>query len=142
MKPTLAVLAALTLITFAPSLAGAQNVPMPVDPNAPVKTVDGAIASRDLVNCTAANHPDTCEIVLNITAGPTTAYENYQRDLHDVRPATSIVTVVILPQTPIMWTQFNRDVAPTELQAGDEVTIQYQRVEGQNIATQVNVSLI
>jgi hypothetical protein len=141
MKPALALLAALTLVTLVPSLAGAQTASMPVDPNRPVKTINGAIASMDLVNCASAYHPDTCQVLLNITAGPTTAVETY-RTLNDVRPAPSVVTVTILPQTPIVWSEFNRDIPPAELQAGDEVTIQYQKIEGQNIATQVNVSLI
>jgi len=80
----------------------------------------------------------SCKTVLVVTAGPTVAPA-----LPDgrVTPTVSPVTVIVMPETAMVWTRTHRTVTLNQIHAGDAVAIQYQKMQGANIATRVDVTL-
>jgi hypothetical protein len=130
---TMAGLLALMVVALGSSLALAQPASKTSDE---IMNVKGIIAAQQSVGCTSSDSR-SCRTVLDITAGPTKGFQKPGYPVAAVAP----VTVVIMPQTPIRWTRFHRDIAPNQLQPGDAVDIDYQMVGDENIATRVDVSL-
>ncbi|HLJ59382.1 MAG TPA: hypothetical protein VKZ50_06605 [bacterium] len=134
MKSTLALVALVAIATVAPLSATAQP---PQAADAPTHSVRGVIATIQAVNC-ASSDPTSCKTVLVVTAGPTAA-----PTLPDgrVTPTVSPVTVIVMPETPMVWTRTRRTLTLNQIQPGDAVHIQYQMIQGENIATRVDVTL-
>ncbi|HLJ61444.1 MAG TPA: hypothetical protein VKZ50_17100 [bacterium] len=133
MKGLLAVFALVAIAALAPALAVAQST---FSPTGPTENTKGIIAKIQSIACATANQ-DSCRTQLVITAGPTSGSQTPGHPVATVAP----ITVLIMPQTPIMWTRFNRTVKPNQLKPGDAVDIDYHNVGGVNVATRVNVSL-
>lgn len=133
MKGLLALFALLAVVTLVPALAVAQSSSTPTGPTENTK---GVISKIQSVACANASQ-DSCRTQLVITAGPTSGSQTPGHPIATIAP----VTVLIMPQTPITWTRFNKTVQPNQLKPGDAVDIDYHNVGGVNIATRVNVSL-